>query len=561
MAMIGPDVATIRDMHGQGASAHTIAAALNADGLRTVLGRRWSPKSVRQVVDRLSERAEREPMPATPEHAGPVEVLRAAIAAGEMVLHYQPKVDLRRGRCVGVEALIRWQHPVRGLVYPDAFVPLAEAEGLADELTRWVVADAIAQAALWADTGQRMPVAVNVPPSCLLGDWLVDWIFEQLQLRGVSPYSLEIELTESGIVADPGAVIRSLSRLKLRGIHCALDDFGTGFSSLTHLVDLPIRTLKIDKSFVLAMGADDRSDAIVTGALALGDRLGLQVVAEGVEDEQTALALRERGCAVGQGYFWSRPVPADEVTSTCATIDAAATHAAPGVLRTGLMADALVLTAAHRAMSRILRAETDEDIQDAVAEAVAGVGGVITSADGVDVPGMTVLDVDCSLGLTTSARLPAARTGSLAAGRVRQLLEILLPDAHLALALRLAAHVEAPLPADGPEVDAPSAPGERPGAFVVQSAITVPAQGAPALERAFSGRLRLVEGMPGFQRLEVWRDSLDPAAYVMCTWWRDEQSFREYMSSAEHHSSHARIPSGSDRARPAGLRRFTMVAT
>ena len=309
----------------------------------------------------------------------------------------------------------------------------------------------------------------------------MDWIFEQLQLRAVSPYSLGIELTESGIVTDTDAVIRSLSRLKLRGIHCALDDFGTGFSSLTHLVDLPIRALKIDKSFVLAMGADDRSDAIVMGALALADRLGLQVVAEGVEDEQTALALRERGCAVGQGYFWSRPVPADEVTNACAAIAAAATHAAPGVLSTGLMADPLVLTAAHRAMSRILRAEREEDVQSAVADAVASVGGVIINADGVDVPGMTVLDVDCSLGLTPSAMLPAARTGSLAAERVRGLLEILLPDAHYALALRLAARVEAPLRAGGPEVDAPSAPGERSGAVVGQSAVTVPAQSAPAL--------------------------------------------------------------------------------
>jgi PAS domain S-box-containing protein len=238
--------------------------------------------------------------------------LRRAIAEGELVLHYQPKVDLRTGRCVAVEALVRWQ---RGdtLVYPDAFIPLAEQTGVIDELTRWVVEEALRTAVGWRQEGRDVKVAVNLSPPSLRDDSVVAHLAVAAGRLGCAPSVLEAEITESALAEDPDALLRNLIQLAAMGVHAAIDDFGTGFSSLSYLKVLPLRDLKIDKSFVMNMVDDERDRAIVTSTIGLAHSLGLRAVAEGVENEQVVELLRDGGCDIGQGYHFSRPVPRAEI--------------------------------------------------------------------------------------------------------------------------------------------------------------------------------------------------------------------------------------------------------
>ncbi len=239
--------------------------------------------------------------------------LRRGIAASDLELRYQPKIHLRTGELLGVEALLRWRHPTRGLLGPDAFLPLAEESGLMADVGTWVLNEACRQAAKWRACGRRIPIAVNISAGELESGDLVDRVVEITRLQGIDPRDVEIELTESTVMANPEAVASVLTRLRNLGVTVAVDDFGTGYSSLAYLRRLPIDTLKVDRSFVRDADHDEGDAQIVRTILALSDALKLAVVAEGVETVGQADLLRSIGCSVAQGYLFSPPLPPAEL--------------------------------------------------------------------------------------------------------------------------------------------------------------------------------------------------------------------------------------------------------
>jgi EAL domain-containing protein (putative c-di-GMP-specific phosphodiesterase class I) len=241
--------------------------------------------------------------------------LRRAIDAGELVLHYQPKAELRSGEVSGVEALVRWSHPTRGLIPPDEFIPLAQKTGVIVPLTHFVLNEALRQCRTWQLEGLNLCVGVNLSARNLLDVNLPDTVGGLLAKWEVAPSLLELEITESTILADPIRAMHVLSRLGDMGVRLAIDDFGTGYSSLAYLKRLPVDELKIDKSFVQGMERDDNDAVIVRSTIDLGRNLGLRVVAEGVETDEAWRRLASLGCDVAQGYYLSRPVPAAELAS------------------------------------------------------------------------------------------------------------------------------------------------------------------------------------------------------------------------------------------------------
>ncbi len=246
-----------------------------------------------------------------PDRLALVADLRRAIDQRELILHYQPKVALPGGEVCGVEALVRWEHPQRGLLPPDQFIPLAEHTSLIGPLTRYVLDTALRQARQWADTGHRLPVAVNLAARNLADPHLYDDVLRLLEIHDVAPQLLCLELTESAITTEPEHALRLTTRLRAAGVHLAIDDFGTGYTSLAQLKNLPITELKIDRTFVGTMSSDRSNRLIVRSIVDLGRNLGFTTVAEGVEDAETLAALAGYGCAVAQGYHVSRPLPAD----------------------------------------------------------------------------------------------------------------------------------------------------------------------------------------------------------------------------------------------------------
>jgi EAL domain-containing protein (putative c-di-GMP-specific phosphodiesterase class I) len=240
--------------------------------------------------------------------------LRQAIDNDEFVLHYQPKASLSNGQVAGVEALVRWMHPERGMVPPDEFIPLAEQTGVIKPLTAWVLDAALAQCRAWRDGGLDLTVAVNLSVRNLLDAHLPDSIAALLRRHELPPSALELEITESTIVADQVRALDVLTRLNGMGIGLSVDDFGTGYSSLAYLKDLPVSELKIDRKFVNNMTEDGDDAFIVRSTIDLGRNLGLQVVAEGVETEAVWDQLALLGCDVAQGYYLTRPLPAADLT-------------------------------------------------------------------------------------------------------------------------------------------------------------------------------------------------------------------------------------------------------
>jgi diguanylate cyclase (GGDEF)-like protein len=240
--------------------------------------------------------------------------LRRALERDELRAHYQPIMDLRTDRIVGFEALVRWQHPERGLVPPLSFIGLAEETGLIAPLGRWVLKTACRQAASWralAPAGDPLVMSVNLSARQFTQPDLVDQIVEILAETGLEPSSLELEITESVVMDQSETGVRALRRLRELGVRLVLDDFGTGYSSLSYLKHLPLDTIKIDRSFVAGLEATaDRS--IVEAVIALAHGLGIGVVAEGIETDAQRLRLIELGCDLGQGYLFSRPVPAKD---------------------------------------------------------------------------------------------------------------------------------------------------------------------------------------------------------------------------------------------------------
>ena len=235
--------------------------------------------------------------------------LRDAIKARELVVHYQPKVDMSDGVAVGVEALVRWRHPEHGMMSPDEFIAIAERTGSIGDLTTFVLRTALEQCHEWRRQGHELGVAVNLSVQSLLDTELPVRIERLLARTQTEPGWLTLEVTESGIM-DPRRGLAALEALAALGVKLSIDDFGTGYSSLSYLARLPVHELKIDKSFVMAMGAESSSATIVHAVVDLGENLGLEVVAEGIEDRITWDALRTAGCHVGQGYYISKPVPA-----------------------------------------------------------------------------------------------------------------------------------------------------------------------------------------------------------------------------------------------------------
>jgi diguanylate cyclase (GGDEF)-like protein len=243
--------------------------------------------------------------------------LRRAIPAGQLMLHYQPIFDLTTGAVGAVEALLRWQHPTKGLLTADSFIDVAEASGLLVEIGPWVVAESCRQLARWdAILGERAPgrVFVNLSVTELLQPGLHDSIASSVLLAGLSPTRLVIEVTESGMLDQPESVSTSLSRLLELGCGVAIDDFGTGYSALSRLLELPADILKIDRSFVKSLSHQEEAAAVIAAVLLLAHNLRKTVVAEGVEDADALATLTELGCSHAQGYHLGPPQPVDRLT-------------------------------------------------------------------------------------------------------------------------------------------------------------------------------------------------------------------------------------------------------
>ncbi|BAL22540.1 EAL domain-containing protein [Azoarcus sp. KH32C] len=246
--------------------------------------------------------------------------LRRALERQELRLHYQPQVDLFSGEIVGLEALVRWQHPERGMIPPGDFIPLAEESGLVVPLGDWVLQEACRQIKLWSDAGCAVrQTAVNVSTVQLSRGNLVGSVRSALATSGIAPEQLELEITESFVMADREQSFKTLAELKALGVRLSIDDFGTGYSSLAYLQQLDVHTLKIDRSFVSDMTTDSGNASIVRAVIGIGHSLGLTVVAEGVEDEVQAHVLRSMRCNVMQGYLVSRPLPVERMTEFLAS--------------------------------------------------------------------------------------------------------------------------------------------------------------------------------------------------------------------------------------------------
>ena len=236
--------------------------------------------------------------------------LREAIETSQLVLHYQPQVDTITGNVVAVEALVRWQHPELGLVPPLEFVPVAEQSGLIGELTVWVLTHAVEQLAQWRDAGLQIGMCVNVSMRDLRDTTVLETLKRLLADHSIPSELLTLEITESHIMSDPGRTLPVLHQLAALGVRLSVDDFGTGYSSLSYLKDLPVREVKIDKSFVQTIGRSDRDDAIVRAVVSLSEHLGLETVAEGIETAAISDQVAHLGCTRLQGYHIARPMPA-----------------------------------------------------------------------------------------------------------------------------------------------------------------------------------------------------------------------------------------------------------
>jgi diguanylate cyclase (GGDEF)-like protein len=264
--------------------------------------------------------------------------LRGAIDGGDLTVAYQPKVDIATGRIIGAEALVRWLHPKRGFIPPDEFIPVAEHTGLLRPLTLYVLAAALEECARWRTAGFDIGIAVNLSVRNLLDVELPDVVAQLLREWSLPPSALELEITESALIADPARTNSVLRQLNEIGVGISIDDFGTGYSSLSYLRQMPVDEIKIDKSFVTDMAVDENDALIVRSTIDLGRNLGLRVVAEGVETTEVWEELSRLGCHTAQGYLFGRPTSGDdflELLRSGLTVSANSDAEAPGVSHHG----------------------------------------------------------------------------------------------------------------------------------------------------------------------------------------------------------------------------------
>ncbi|TDB77317.1 bifunctional diguanylate cyclase/phosphodiesterase [Micromonospora sp. KC723] len=296
-------------------------------------GRRWplrrrprsGPAHPDELLDRILHGADptrprtTRPAPELPAPTetpdGPAPAGDGAADVGDITMYYQPQIAIATGEVVGVEALLRWRHPRRGMVDPGELIRLAEQSAVMRLLTRRVVDDVVEQLAKWSAAGITLRASLNVSVRDLHTGEIADRIADRLDRFGVCPERLQVEITEGALMADPRRVLTTITRLHRLGVAISLDDFGTGYSSLQHLRRLPLTEVKVDRSFVLGMADDPDDAAVVRSMIELAGALGLRVVAEGVEDERTWRLLHAAGCDVAQGWFHARPMPAEELTT------------------------------------------------------------------------------------------------------------------------------------------------------------------------------------------------------------------------------------------------------
>ena len=250
---------------------------------------------------------------ASPGMAITLDELRGGLERRELVAYYQPKVTLHSGVIKGVETLVRWQHPQKGLIMPMQFIALAEQNDLIEDLTLQVLDLALATCKRWHDGGLKLSVAVNLSARSLAHEYLADDIVQRVQASGVAPNLLVMEITESAVMGDLGASLATLARLRLNGIGLSIDDYGTGFSSMQQLSRVPFTELKIDRSFVDGVANKPQLRVILESAIAMARKLAITSVAEGVETLNDWRLLQELGCDLGQGYFVARPMPPGEL--------------------------------------------------------------------------------------------------------------------------------------------------------------------------------------------------------------------------------------------------------
>jgi EAL domain-containing protein (putative c-di-GMP-specific phosphodiesterase class I)/FixJ family two-component response regulator len=311
---------------GEDRSVLQAAERLAASHALRVCGAFQKPVSGEQLLRALVAATQAPPAsaasnPAPAKHQYTGDELAQAIAHGELLNHYQPKVDFATGRLVGAETLVRWQHPLHGMVFPDQFIGVAEQSGLIDDLTHAVLfgpKGALNQARAWQDAGMALQVAVNVSMDNLKDRSFPDEVAHAASAAGVAPSQLIIEVTESRMMRDAQAALDILTRLRLKRVGVSIDDFGTGHSSLAQLHTVPFDELKIDRGFVHGACRDASLRAILLPSLDMARQLGIKTVAEGVEDADDWHYLRSQGCTLAQGYFIARPMAPERLQSWAA---------------------------------------------------------------------------------------------------------------------------------------------------------------------------------------------------------------------------------------------------
>ncbi|MDD5299991.1 MAG: EAL domain-containing response regulator [Gallionella sp.] len=267
-----------------------------------------TPEKLATLLDKWSPPSQSKPQIASKPYSA--DEVRAAIANGELVNYYQPKVAVATGCVVGVETLVRWHHPHDGVVFPGQFIAVAEAHGLIDDLTRVVLTGALAQTRVWQDAGLTLRVAINVSMGNLDSLDFADFVAGQVAMAGIPPHMVVLEVTESQLMEDPRVPLEIMTRLRMKRIRLSIDDFGTGHSSLAQLRDMPFDELKIDQSFVLGAWNNKTLRAMFDASLGLAKQLKMEAVAEGVEDQDDWDFLRKTECDIAQGFFIGKPMHA-----------------------------------------------------------------------------------------------------------------------------------------------------------------------------------------------------------------------------------------------------------